>query len=63
MVVTIGGSVVVGRMIFGSSVDVGVMIFTSVLNENLKFDEGQRNNIVTMRLAMITMMRSARARG
>ena len=62
MVVTIGDSVVVGGMIFGSSVVVGVMIFTSVSNENPKFDEGQRNNIATMRLAMITMMSSSCAR-
>ena len=61
--VTIGGSAVVSEMLLGGSVVVGTMIFTSVLNENPKADEGLKNNIVTMRLAMITMMSSSRARG
>ena len=62
-VLTIGGSAVVSKMVFGDSVVVGVMIFTSALNENPKANEGSKNNIVTMRLAMFMMMSSSRARG
>ena len=42
----------------GGSVVDGVMIFTSALNENPKANEESKNNIVTVRLAMFMMMSS-----